>query len=293
MNRFAKRLAEGPCLLLDGGMGTLLMGRGLEAGEAPERWNFERPDEVVAAHSAYVAAGCDAVQTNTFGGHPLRLERAGLGGRCEESASRAVALARASGSDFVIGDMGPTGEFLPPVGTGDSERFRSGYARLAEALAAAGCDALHIETQSDLAEARIALEATLAAAPALPILVSLTFERRPRGFFTVMGNPLRDSLAALAQSGAAAVGANCSLASGDMAVLAREVLSSAGPRTVFQPNAGIPRRLGQGFAYAQEPREFAADLAPLAAAGAAALGGCCGTDPRFLEALHDAMKRER
>ncbi len=286
---FSNRLARGPCLLWDGGMGTLLMARGLAAGEAPERWNLERPEEVRAAHADYVAAGCDVVQTNTFGAHPLRLERFGFAERCEEIATRATALARSAAGTFVVGDLGPVGELLPPVGTGDPVRFRAGYLRLARALAEAGCDALHVETQSDLAEARIALSAALEAAPGLPVLVSLAFERRPRGFFTVMGNPLLASLDELARRGASAVGANCSLASGDMAVLGRELLAGTGARTLFQPNAGRPEPRARGFVYTQEPREFAADLAPLAEAGAAALGGCCGTDPRFLRALRDLL----
>jgi len=289
VSRLADRLRRGPCLLFDGGLGTMLMARGLAAGETPERWNLERRDEVTAVHRAYVAAGSEAVQTNTFGAHPLRLARAGLAGRCGEICNAATAAARASGARFVVGDLGPTGEYLPPVGSGDPGAFRDGYLELASALAAAGCDALHIETQSDLAEARLALAAARAAAPGLPVLVSLTFERRPRGFFTLMGNPLVPALAELAELGAAAVGANCTLASGEMVELAGELLAAGRAPAIFQPNAGQPTRGETGVTYTQSPATFAADLAALAAAGAAALGGCCGTDPRFIAALRRAL----
>ncbi len=289
MSRLADRLRSGPYLLFDGGLGTMLIARGLAAGEAPERWNLERPEDVTAIHREYVAAGSDVVQTNTFGAHPRRLARAGLAGTCREICAAATAAARAAGARFVVGDLGPTGEYLPPVGSGDPEEFRESYLELAAALAAAGCDGLHVETQSDLAEARLALAAARDAAPGLPVLVSLTFDRRPRGFFTLMGNPLVPALTELAGLGAAAVGANCSLASGEMAELAGVLLAAVRGPTIFQPNAGQPARTESGVIYSQSPATFAADLAPLAAAGAAALGGCCGTDPRFIAALRRAL----
>lgn len=290
MSSFRDRLLRGPCLRFDGGLGTALMARGLGAGEAPERWNLARAAEVTAVHRAYVEAGAEAIQTNTFGGHPLRLARAGLAGRCAELCAAAVAAARAAAPRFVVGDLGPTGEYLSPVGNGDPEAFRAGYFELASALAAAGVDALHVETQCDLREARIALAAARSAAPDLPILVSLTFERKARGFFTVMGDRLVPALGALVEAGADGVGANCSLASAEIAALAHEALAALPARLILQPNAGRPEPTADGrLAYAQSPADFAADLAPLARAGVAALGGCCGTDPRFIAALAAAL----
>ena len=292
MSSFAERLAAGPCLLLDGGMGTLLMVRGLPAGTPPESWNLDRPAEVVEAHRAYVDAGSEAVHTNTFGGHPLRLARFGLADRAAEIQAAGARLARSSGARYVVGDLGPTGEYLPPVGDGDPERWREGFALLAAALAAAGADALHLETMTDRREAGLALAAARAAAPALPVLVSLTFERRKRGFFTVMGDPLIESLRELAEAGAAAVGANCTLASADMAVLAAAAAEAIVVPRVWQPNAGQPEMTAEGAFYAQAPDEFARQLAPLAERGlAAALGGCCGTDPRFIAALAARLGR--
>ena len=238
---FAGRLARGPVVLLDGGMGSMLMARGLPPGVAPERWTLERGDEIVAVHRAYVDAGSDAVQTGSFGAHPLRLAAAGLAGRAGEVATVATALAREAGARYVIGNVGPTGEYLPPVGQGEPEAFRRGFLELGRAFAAAGVDALHVETMSDLAEARIALAALLEAAPGIPVCVSLTFEHRPRGFFTIMGNRLEEALPALGAAGATAVGANCTLTSAGfraLAGVARQVWN--GP-LLLQPNAGSPR----------------------------------------------------
>jgi len=287
---FAERLARGPVLLLDGGMGSMLFARGLGAGESPERWTLERGEEILAIHRAYVEAGSDAVQTNSFGAHPLRLAAAGLAGRAAEVAIVATALARSAGARYVIGDVGPTGEYLPPVGSGDPAEFRRGFAELGRAFAAAGVDALHVETMSDLAEARIALAALLEAAPGVPILVSLTYERRKRGFFTVMGDRLEDALPLLHAEGAAAAGANCTLTSGDFVALAAVARQAFSGPLVLQPNAGAPH-LDEGRAvYDQTPGSFAADVAAVAGA-AAALGGCCGTDPRFIAALAAELAR--
>jgi len=266
-------------------MGTQLMARGLVRGAAPEAWNADRPELVTAVHRSYAEAGSEAVHTNSFGGHPARLSHFGLADRCEELAAGAVRNARASGARFVIGDLGPTGEFLPPIGRGELERWREGFLRQAGALAGAGADALHVETMSDVREARLALAAAREAAAGVPVLVSLTFERKKRGFLTVMGDAAVATLLALRDAGADAVGSNCSLASPDMQALGRELLAAGVGPLVLQPNAGQPEVGASGVRYAQDPEAFAADMAPLADAGAAALGGCCGTDPRFVAAL--------
>jgi 5-methyltetrahydrofolate--homocysteine methyltransferase len=151
-------------------------------------------------------------------------------------------------------------------------------------------DAFHVETMIDLREALAALDALRRVAPDRPVLVSLTFERKKRGFFTMMGDALAPSLARLSEAGASAVGANCSITSGDMRDLALEALACTDSLLVFQPNAGQPERTARGTRYAQDPEQFAEDLAALASRPrVAALGGCCGTDPRFIRALRARM----
>jgi methionine synthase I (cobalamin-dependent) len=288
---FLERLRRGPCLLLDGGLGSELIARGLAPGDPPDRWTLERPDEVAAVHRAYVDAGSEAIHANTFGANAARLARYGLADRIAEINRAAARLARAAGASYVIADIGPTGEHLPPVGRGDPETWRRQFEEQGRILAqGAAVDAFHVETMTDLREALIALESLREVAPGRPVLVSLTFERKKRGFFTIMGDPLAASLARLRDAGAAAVGANCSITSRDMRDLAGEALSSVDAPLVFQPNAGTPERTADGVRYAQDPGEFAEDLAPLAShPGVAALGGCCGTDPRFIAALRARM----
>jgi methionine synthase I (cobalamin-dependent) len=287
---FVARLASGTPLLLDGGMGSALIARGLVLGASPELWNLERPDEVTDIHRRFVQAGSDAIQTNTFGGNPIRLAAHGLEDRCETINRAAVEIARAARPTFVIGDVGPTGEVLPPVGTGDLGAWRGAFECQARALAEAGVDAFHVETMSDVREARVALEAIRAVAPGVPVMVSMTFDRKKRGFFTVMGDPLLDTLRSLAECGADAVGANCSIVSGDMRSLVEEASALAVP-LVVQPNAGKPRACDDGSVeYAQTPDEFARDMTWMARRGANVLGGCCGTDERFIFALQQKLK---
>jgi methionine synthase I (cobalamin-dependent) len=284
------RLRAGPVLLLDGGLGSSLIERGLTAGMAPDAWNLERPGDVAAVHRSFVEAGSEAIHANTFGGNRIRLARAGLAGRLVEVNAAAVALARGAGAAFVIGDLGPTGEYLPPVGAGNPEAWAAAFLEQAKTLVDAGVDGIHLETMSDLREAQIGLAAVRALSVDLPVLASLTVERKKRGFFTVMGDPLVPALQALRGAGADVVGANCTLGSADFRALAEEALS-AGLPVVLQPNAGQPEVEAGRVVYRQTPEAFADDMAavlalPVDGGGRiAAVGGCCGCDARFVAAL--------
>jgi methionine synthase I (cobalamin-dependent) len=285
VNGFLERLVAGPCLLLDGGMGSMLIAAGLPPGVPPERAVLDAPRDVAAVHEAYVGAGCDAVHTCTFGGNSVRLASSGLEDSCEAINIAAVKLARESGAKFVIFDVGPTGEYLPPVGTGDAGRWRAAFERQAMAVAGEPIDAFHVETMSDVREARVALQALRSLSPGIPVIVSMTFERRKKGFFTIFGDPAVDALGALAREGASAVGANCSITSTEMMELGMALSGKVDAPVVLQPNAGQPEPTASGVRYRQSPDEFAANMDTMARQGAAAVGGCCGTDPIFIAAL--------
>ncbi len=285
----ALRLHQDRPLLLDGGLGTQLIAAGLEAGQPPERWVLEHPDRVLAVHRAYVAAGSELIHPCTFGANRLRLRPFGLEERLVEINTRAVALARQAGARWVVGDIGPTGEYLPPVGRADPDVWRETFEEQAAVLLACGVDGFHIETMSDLREARVALEAVQLVAPGHPVMVSMTFDRKRRGFFTVMGDRLAPSLQALAADGATAVGANCSITSPDMRALATEALAAVEVPVVLQPNAGQPRVTPDGVVYDQDVAEFVRDVAAMAVAGVRVVGGCCGSDPGFIAALRAAL----
>ncbi len=289
MNAFAERLRRPGTTLLDGGLGSLLIARGLPPGAAPETWVLSRPEEVRRAHADYFEAGSEGIHAATFGANPVRLARFGLADRCEEINAGAIRLARESGARFVLADVGPTGEYLPPVGTGDPRVFRDAFARQGRTLGGAAPDALHVETMTDLREALLALEALKESAPSLPVLVSLTFERKKRGFFTIMGDPVAASLRALADAGADVVGANCTLTSAAMLDLAREARDAVDLPLVIQPNAGSPEIRDGVPVYAQAPAEFADEMSKVASLGVALVGGCCGTDPQHIRALRERL----
>ncbi len=294
-----ERLADG-VLLLDGGLGSLLIDMGLESGRASEAWTAEQPERIVRAHRAYVEAGSDVIHTNTFGASPPKLEAAGLGGRCRELNAGAVALARRAAlpRTLIAGDVGPTGKLLPPMGDASEEGLRDAFREQTAALAAAGADLISIETMYDLREARAAVEA--AYETGLPVMASMTFEARPRGNFTIMGDRVAESLGALAAAGAAVVGVNCSVVSGEMIAMVREAathfhLLPSGETDVpiaAQPNAGKPRATAGGVVYDDaSPEAFARDLVAMIGAGARLVGGCCGTDPELIRQARRALDR--
>jgi len=271
----------------------MLIAAGLEAGRAPEWWNIEHPDRVQAVHGAYVEAGSEVIHTNTFGGNPLRLSAAGLAGRYREVNAAAVATARAAcrRRSLVAGDVGPTGHMLPPLGTATVEELREAFREQVEVLADAGVDLISVETMSDLREAQAAVDA--ARATGLAVHVSMTFERRRRGTFTIMGDPLVASLLALEAAGADAVGFNCSVAPPEMVDMVREAAPSVRAPLSAQPNAGQPRVTPSGVTYDASAETFARDLVAMVDAGAALVGGCCGTTPRFIREARKALEAAR
>ena len=276
-------------VVLDGGLGSMLIAAGLEPGRAPDWWTLERPDAVATVHRGYVEAGSDVIHANTFGATPAKLAAAGLGGRCREVNAAAVVLARSAcgPGTLVAGDIGPTGLLLPPVGAATVAELRESFREQAAALAGAGVDLLSIETMFDLREALAALDA--AKETGLPVMASMTFEARPRGYFTIMGNRLEVALAELEGAGADAVGCNCSVAPEAMVEMVRVARGVVEAPVVAQPNAGRPQADAGDVTYDASPESFARDAVAMAGAGARLVGGCCGTTPAFIRAARAAL----
>jgi 5-methyltetrahydrofolate--homocysteine methyltransferase len=288
-------IAERP-LLLDGGLGLALMVRGFAVGECPEEWNISHPADVEDIHRAFYAAGSDMVNTNSFGGTGLRLEAHGMGARAIEfnvaAARIAVALRdREFPGRFVAGDIGPCGKMVKPMGDGDPEALRASFAEQAEALVHGGVDLLNIETMFDLTEARIAVEAAVAAAAGRPVLASMAFKPAARGFRTMMGVDPASAVTTLKTAGAALVGCNCEISAEPMAQLVPLLAELNGGVTCAQPNAGQPRLEGGKTVYGETPEHFAAVVGGYPQLGAGIVGGCCGTPPESIAALAAALGR--
>ncbi len=286
-------LAKTRTVLFDGAMGTELMARGLGPGLPPELWNADRPDAVREVHAAYFEAGADVVSTNSFGATPLKLAAHGLEARAFELNRAAARLAReaAPAGRFVAGSMGPTGKFLEPQGPATVEELTAAYAEQARALADGGVDLLIVETQYDLREALAALRGAKSVA-GLPVFVTLTFGSFPRGCFTIMGDPAGRAAAELERAGADAVGANCTLTTDRMAACVRALRAATALPLVAQANAGQPEAGADGkVRYAQTVEEYVRHVPEILEAGAAFVGGCCGTNPDTVRALARIIRR--
>ncbi len=283
-------------VICDGGMGSMLIAAGLTQREIPEAWLLSKPEKISELHNAYLQAGAEVITTATFGASRLKLQSSEPGRKIDVGKvnEKAVEIARKavelSGKHerFVAGDIGPTGLFFPPVGRLKAEEARAAFKEQAKALERAGIDVFIIETMYDIREAVEALRAVKEVS-SRPAVVTLTFDKKPRGFFTMMGDTPEKAIEALLRESASVIGANCTLQSGEMIDLALEFRRLTDTPLIFQPNAGRPA-MEHGIAvYKQRPQEFAADIKKIVAAGANAVGGCCGTTPDFIREVHSAL----
>ncbi len=286
---FIERVKEGP-VLFDGGMGSLLIARGLTMGDAPELWNVERPEVIRDVHRAYFDAGADVVTTNTFGGTGLKLDAKGLANRMEElnRAGAEAALSVRPEGRFVAGDLGPTGKVTGLPGEVSFEDLSHTFSAQADVLAAAGVDLLIVETMYDLVEARAATSA--AAGTGLPVIATMTFERKPRGFFTLMGNSPEECFAALKEAGASVVGVNCTLGPEDVVSLLSVIRPATTLPILVQPNAGQPTLVDGEAVYSVKPDLYARQARLLLERGADLVGGCCGTTPEFIRLIRSEIE---
>ena len=295
MEPFLSRLRSGPVLVGDGATGTLLMERGLPPGHPPEEATLTHPAWVVEVARRYVEAGADVVETNTFGASPTKLALAGLEGATERANREAVRLAReAVGTRaYVVGSVGPCGRLLEPYGDASCSAVHAGFLTQIGILAEAGVDAVFVETMTDLEEAKLAVRAAKEVAPDLPVAATMTFERAPRGFFTIMGNSVAEAVAALEEAGADAVGTNCGNRAEETVAIARELRRHSSLPLVVQPNAGLPRMRDGHLVYDESPAFMADRARQLVEIGVALVGGCCGTGPDHVRALRAMVDGRR
>jgi methionine synthase I (cobalamin-dependent) len=279
--------AAGP-VLTDGAWGTELQSRGLAPGEVADFWNLSHPDRVERVASAYVAAGSRVILTNTFRANRIALaahpevERVAEVNRAGVEVSR-----RAAGGDArVFASIGPCGKLLM-TGEVDEAALRDAFSEQAEALAAGGADAIVIETMSDLAEAGIAVGA--AKATGLPVVACMVFDSGKKRDRTMMGVTPTQAAEELTRIGADAIGANCGTGIEDYVPVCAG-LAAATPLPIWiKPNAGLPELEDGKVVYRTSPAEFAGNVSRLVEAGARFVGGCCGTDPSFIEAMRGAL----
>jgi 5-methyltetrahydrofolate--homocysteine methyltransferase len=294
-NFLLDELARRP-LCCDGAMGTQLFARGLTSGSCGMLWNVDRPGDVGGIHLAYRDAGCDLITSNSFGGSRFALELHGLTDRVAELNRAAAQVARAAAGDhgWVLGDVGPFGDFLEPVGDITADELRAAFRKQIAALLDGGADAILVETMSDPAEAVVGVEAAKACNAGVPVIVTYAFQMTAPGEFrTMMGTSVAEAVRAATAAGAEIVGANCgtALSLADYIELAGQLVAAAGDaRVIVQPNAGSPRTVNGLTVYDATPEEMAATATLLLDAGVRIIGGCCGTTPAHLAAMSRACR---
>lgn len=269
--------------LFDGAMGTMLVRAGLEAGELPDLLCLNQPQTVTSIHRGYVEAGSQFVTTNTFGASRRKL--AGYAS-VQDVYSAAVACAREAGPKCVVGDIGPLGELMAPMGKLSFAEAYDMFAEEAQAAQSAGADAIIVETMADTIEMAAALMAVKASCD-LPVFATMTFMESGRTFLG--SEPVAASLALWAL-GADVIGVNCSAGPEDLAPVVRAMLQTVPCPVIMQANAGLPQVVDGETVYAMGPQDYVRTVAPLIDDGITVLGGCCGTDPDFIRGLADLVE---
>lgn len=280
-------------LLADGAMGTMLHAQGIPFDRCFDALNLEQPEMVLNIHRQYVQAGARLLLTNTFGANRYKLGRHGLADQLVAINQAGVALARRAAEEgkekvFVGGDVGPLGVRIAPYGRVRSEEARRAFAEQIQALAEAGADLIVIETMSDLNEIRLAVEAARHVCD-LPIVASLTFTRDDR---TLLGDDPSGAARVLSEAGADVIGVNCSGGPAQVLRILKQ-MRAAVPQARFwvKPNAGWPEQVGGRIMYPADPGYFGEYALAFCQAGAVVVGGCCGTTPAHIAAMHESLRR--
>ena len=291
-----RTLIKGHPVFLDGATGSNLQREGMPAGVCPEKWILEHGEVLQTLQRAFVDAGSMIVYAPTFTANRIKLKEYGLDGEIRRINRELVALSREAvgGRAYVAGDITMTGEQLAPIGTLDFEELINVYKEQIGYLVEAGADLLVVETMMSLQETRAALIAAKEVCE-LPVMATMTFETDGR---TLYGTDAVTAAVVLESLGADAVGTNCSTGPDRMTEIVRQIASVTSVPVIAKPNAGLPSLNQEGrTVYDMGAEEFGEGMKALVEAGAAIVGGCCGTTPehirRAVEAVRDMPVRQR
>jgi len=281
--------AVGP-VVTDGAWGTQFQTLGLELGVCSDQWNLLYPERVEQVARSYVEAGSQIILTNTFGANRFVLQRHGLADRLVDINRAGVEISRlaAEGRAHVFASLGPSGVMLM-MGQVKPAELQAAFAEQAKVLAEAGADGLVIETMSDPQETSLAVAA--AKQTGLPVIACMVFDSGRDKDRTMMGTTPEQAAEALLEAGADCVGSNCGQGIAGFVPICQRLRQASGRPVWIKANAGLPEVVDGQTVYRQTPQEFAAYVPRLLEAGAAFIGGCCGTSPDFIRAVCRTVKQ--
>ena len=292
---FLERLRNG-LILADGAMGTMLHQLGAPIGACFDRLNLDVPDMVLGVHRAFLDAGAELIETNTFGANRFKLAAHNLDNDVKVINQAAVTLAQQAVAEcareaYVAGSVGPLGVRLAPLGRIKPEQAFEAFYEQIEALVGAGVQVLIFETFSDVNEIMEAVRAARAVNPNIPVITSMTFTRDGT---TTYGDAPRDVTQLLSESGADVIGVNCSSGPSQLARIA-QIMRAVEPDVpiAVMPNAGFPEQVGGRIMYPATPDYFGEYALVLRDLGVSVLGGCCGTTPDHIRAMREALTDPR
>ncbi len=287
---FLERLSKGP-LLADGAMGTQLYAHGISFEQCFDELNLSNPELVSQIHRDYIDVGAEMIETNSFGGNFLRLGAHGLEMKVHEINLRAAKNAREareiSGKPvFVAGSIGPLGKALEPFGVIKAQQAAEYYLRQIEGLLEGGVDLFIVETISDLAEMRIIVN-QIKSVCTLPVIGSMTFNEDG---ITFMGHTPAEVVNDLEELNVDVIGANCSVGPQRLLDVIAEYKKYTSKPISVMPNAGLPRYIEGRFIYVSSEEYFAEYARRFLDAGAAIIGGCCGTTPAHIRKMGEVIR---
>ena len=285
----ARLLDPEQVVMFDGAMGTMLYAKGVFINQCYDELVLRSPDLVREVHAAYVKAGAEVVETNTFGANRAKLTQYGLEGQVAAINQRAAQVAREAAGDqrLVAGAVGPLGIRLEPYGPTSRDEARGYFREQMQALADGGADCFVLETFADLEELEQAILAARDVNPAMPVIAQATVGPELR---TAFGATPEDVARVLDKWGVDVIGLNCSV--GPQTILeAIERMAAVTTRKLSaQPNAGMPRDVGGRTMYMASPEYMATYARHLIQAGAKIVGGCCGTTPEHIKAMVEGVR---
>ncbi|MBV9773903.1 MAG: bifunctional homocysteine S-methyltransferase/methylenetetrahydrofolate reductase [Gemmatimonadetes bacterium] len=288
MADFRELLEDGRPHLFDGAMGTMLYSKGVYINRSYDELNLVQPDLVSDVHRAYVRAGAEILETNSYGANRLKLAKYGLEDRLRDINVRAAQIARKAAGErvSVAGAMGPVGVRIEPYGPTSTDEARAVFAEQAEALLEGGVDLFVLETFSDLDEIRQAILAVRSLCD-LPIVAQMVIREDGR---TPFGTDAALFTERLTEWGADVVGLNCSVGPNAMLQAVERMHLASGLPLSTQPNAGLPREVDGRTIYMASPEYMASYAARLIRKGVRFVGGCCGTTPDHIARMADSVR---